>query len=92
MYYCMYFHPNVYGLKLVKHRVFFLFTIECLHLSNTTVKKLFYSMFFGILSLFIDSPLKIMCNSVRSSVSVCWCMIHLLTIFINTELTQAGFS
>ena len=33
MYYCMYFHPNVYGLKLVKHSVF-LFTIECLHLSN----------------------------------------------------------
>ena len=39
MYYCMYFYPNVYGLKLVKHTVFSLFGIECLHLSNATFMK-----------------------------------------------------
>ena len=34
--------PNVYGLKLVKHRVF-LFAIECLHLSNATfIKTILY--------------------------------------------------
>ena len=34
-----YFYPNVYGLKLVKHSVFFIFAIECLHLSNATFIK-----------------------------------------------------
>ena len=43
MYYCMYFYPNVNGLKLVKHRVIFLSAIECLHLSDATfIKTILY--------------------------------------------------
>ena len=45
MYYCMYFYPNVYSLKLVKHRViYFIYYWEIFFLSNATFIKKNYSM------------------------------------------------